>query len=123
MAPHAEESVGTHTGHEDVQHQQENERNMPKPGEYIQFDHLPAGGPLNRWSHFMTRDHDYPGAQASLFALYFSQKLPNGGASCRNPDTSRPTGSALGCGKLRMLCSAEAIISLLPIFTLSRRRA
>ncbi|KAK4651008.1 hypothetical protein QC762_0115940 [Podospora pseudocomata] len=73
MAPHAEESVGTHTGHENVQHQQENERNMPKPGEYIQFDHLPAGGPLNRWSHFMTRDHDYPGAQASLFALYFSQ--------------------------------------------------
>ncbi|KAK0736442.1 dihydroxy-acid/6-phosphogluconate dehydratase [Apiosordaria backusii] len=83
MAPHAEESLGTHSGHENVQQQdnglhqngdqqqqqhRQDERNMPKPGEYIQFDHLPPGGPLNRWSHFMTRGHDYPGAQAMLYS-------------------------------------------------------
>lgn len=31
--------------------------------QYIQFKCLPAGGPLNRWSHAITREHDYPGAQ------------------------------------------------------------
>ena len=31
--------------------------------EYSQFKSLPPGGPLNRWSHALTNDHDYPGAQ------------------------------------------------------------
>ncbi|KAK4237613.1 dihydroxy-acid and 6-phosphogluconate dehydratase [Achaetomium macrosporum] len=61
MAPHAESAQdGQTNGHD--------ERNMPKPEEYIQFECLPAGGPLNRWSHFMTREHDFPGAQAMLYA-------------------------------------------------------
>ncbi|KAK3994230.1 dihydroxy-acid and 6-phosphogluconate dehydratase [Cladorrhinum sp. PSN332] len=65
MAPHKEDSperqIGLENGHS-------TERNVPKPGEYIQFDHLPPGGPLNRWSQFMTRGHDFPGAQAMLYA-------------------------------------------------------
>ncbi|KAI0887653.1 dihydroxy-acid dehydratase [Annulohypoxylon maeteangense] len=35
--------------------------------QYIQFKCLPPGGPLNRWSHTITREHDYPGAQAMLY--------------------------------------------------------
>ncbi|KAK8065750.1 dihydroxy-acid dehydratase [Apiospora hydei] len=35
--------------------------------QYIQFDCLPPGGPLNRWSHSITREHDFPGAQAMLY--------------------------------------------------------
>ncbi|KAI0020897.1 dihydroxy-acid dehydratase [Xylariomycetidae sp. FL0641] len=35
--------------------------------QYIQFRCLPAGGPLNRWSHVVTREHDFPGAQAMLY--------------------------------------------------------
>ncbi|RYP08875.1 hypothetical protein DL765_008656 [Monosporascus sp. GIB2] len=35
--------------------------------QYIQFRCLPPGGPLNRWSHMITRGHDYPGAQAMLY--------------------------------------------------------
>ncbi|WYZ39706.1 hypothetical protein EsH8_IV_000047 [Colletotrichum jinshuiense] len=35
--------------------------------DYIQFKSLPAGGPLNRWSHTITREHDFPGAQAMLY--------------------------------------------------------
>ncbi|KAI2636567.1 dihydroxy-acid dehydratase [Hypomontagnella submonticulosa] len=35
--------------------------------QYIQFKCLPPGGPLNRWSHAITRGHDYPGAQAMLY--------------------------------------------------------
>ena len=62
MAPHKEDSPERQVGLDDGSH---TERNMPKPGEYIQFDHLPPGGPLNRWSQFMTRGHDFPGAQAS----------------------------------------------------------
>lgn len=63
MAPHADESQegknghGSGSGHSD--------RNVPKPGEYIQFECLPPGGPLNRWSQVMTREHDFPGAQVS----------------------------------------------------------
>ncbi|KAI0481307.1 dihydroxy-acid/6-phosphogluconate dehydratase [Xylariaceae sp. FL0804] len=34
---------------------------------YIQFRCLPPGGPLNRWSHMLTREHDFPGAQAMLY--------------------------------------------------------
>ncbi|KAI0006386.1 dihydroxy-acid dehydratase [Xylariaceae sp. FL0662B] len=35
--------------------------------QYIQFKCLPPGGPLNRWSHMLTREHDFPGAQAMLY--------------------------------------------------------
>lgn len=31
--------------------------------DYLQFNCLPPGGPLNRWSAGLTRDHDLPGAQ------------------------------------------------------------
>jgi dihydroxy-acid dehydratase len=39
------------------------DRNAPKYDDYIQFKTLPPGGPLNRWSHAVTREHDFPGAQ------------------------------------------------------------
>ena len=44
-------------------------RNVPKEGEYVQWRTLPAGNPdqLNRWSHFLTREHEFPGAQVSSF--------------------------------------------------------
>lgn len=47
------------------------ERNLPKEGEYIQWRTLPAGNPdqLNRWSHFLTREHEFPGAQVSNKAV------------------------------------------------------
>lgn len=68
MAPHADRDE-SHTGQNPGQQGQGNgngdERNLPKAGEYIQFECLPPGGPLNRWSHFLTRDHDFPGAQVS----------------------------------------------------------
>ncbi|KHO01226.1 dihydroxy-acid dehydratase [Metarhizium album ARSEF 1941] len=35
--------------------------------DYIQFNCLPPGGPLNRWSTTLTREHDFPGAQAMLY--------------------------------------------------------
>ncbi|KAK6080791.1 dihydroxy-acid dehydratase [Seiridium cupressi] len=35
--------------------------------QYIQFKCLPPGGALNRWSHMITREHDFPGAQAMLY--------------------------------------------------------
>ncbi|GAB0132398.1 hypothetical protein EsDP_00000836 [Epichloe bromicola] len=35
--------------------------------DYIQFKCLPPGGSLNRWSTVLTRDHDFPGAQAMLY--------------------------------------------------------
>lgn len=39
--------------------------------EYTHFKALPPGGPLNRWSHALTKDHDFPGAQVSLcFAIF-----------------------------------------------------
>lgn len=40
-------------------------RNVPRDGDYIQWDCLPPGGALNRWSHSMTKGHDYVGAQVS----------------------------------------------------------
>ncbi|KAK0704443.1 dihydroxy-acid/6-phosphogluconate dehydratase [Lasiosphaeris hirsuta] len=43
-------------------------RNEPKYDDYIQWKALPAGGALNRWSQNMTRGHDFPGAQAMLYA-------------------------------------------------------
>lgn len=38
-------------------------RDPKAPEDYIQFPCLPPGGPLNRWSAKITREHDYPGAQ------------------------------------------------------------
>lgn len=35
--------------------------------DYAPFRILPPGGPLNRWSHFITKGHDFPGAQAMLY--------------------------------------------------------
>ncbi|KAL7905333.1 dihydroxy-acid/6-phosphogluconate dehydratase [Trichoderma velutinum] len=35
--------------------------------DYLQFPCLPPGGGLNRWSRKITKDHDYPGAQAMLY--------------------------------------------------------
>ncbi|TWU70858.1 hypothetical protein ED733_000816 [Metarhizium rileyi] len=35
--------------------------------DYVQFNCLPPGGPLNRWSTTLTRNHDFPGAQAMLY--------------------------------------------------------
>ncbi|KAL7809406.1 dihydroxy-acid/6-phosphogluconate dehydratase [Trichoderma aethiopicum] len=35
--------------------------------DYLQFPCLPPGGPLNRWSRRITKDHDFPGAQAMLY--------------------------------------------------------
>ncbi|PTD11124.1 Dihydroxy-acid dehydratase [Fusarium culmorum] len=35
--------------------------------DYIPFPCLPPGGALNRWSTKITREHDYPGAQAMLY--------------------------------------------------------
>ncbi|KAL2017258.1 hypothetical protein VTK56DRAFT_2370 [Thermocarpiscus australiensis] len=60
MAPHADESQAGRNG--------QGERNMPNPDDYVQFEYLPPGGPLNRWSQAMTRGHDFPGAQAMLYA-------------------------------------------------------
>ncbi|KAF4807822.1 putative dihydroxy-acid dehydratase [Colletotrichum siamense] len=37
--------------------------------DYLQFKTLPPGGPLNRWSHVLTREHDFPGAKASQDTL------------------------------------------------------
>lgn len=72
MAPHADEARGFPNGRENVQGNGSSstshgngQRNMPDPGDYIQFECLPPGGPLNRWSHAMTREHDFPGAQVS----------------------------------------------------------
>ncbi|KAK4186687.1 hypothetical protein QBC35DRAFT_386580 [Podospora australis] len=82
MAPHAEHSPERSTipenGHTTTHDHQEGqgERNMPSSVDYVHFEHLPPGGPLNRWSHFMTRDHDFPGAQVGSFALFFSSQLP-----------------------------------------------
>ncbi|KAL2189226.1 hypothetical protein L209DRAFT_269394 [Thermothelomyces heterothallicus CBS 203.75] len=59
MAPHANEAPVGQNDHPD--------RNLPKPGDYLQFDCLPPGGPLNRWSQVLTRGHDFPGAQVSHF--------------------------------------------------------
>lgn len=41
------------------------ERNLPREGDYIQWEELPPGGSLNRWSHAMTKEHDFIGAQVS----------------------------------------------------------
>lgn len=43
----------------------ESTRNLPKDGDYIQWDCAAPEGQLNRWSTSMTKDHDYTGAQVS----------------------------------------------------------
>lgn len=35
--------------------------------DFIQFKCLPPGDALNRWSATVTREHDFPGAQAMLY--------------------------------------------------------
>jgi len=35
--------------------------------DYIEFNCLPPGGKLNRWSQNLTNGHDFPGAQAMLY--------------------------------------------------------
>lgn len=65
MAPHADESQEGKNGHGSGNGNGHGDRNVPRPGEYIQFECLPPGGPLNRWSQVMTREHDFPGAQVS----------------------------------------------------------
>ncbi|KAL2257449.1 hypothetical protein VTK26DRAFT_166 [Humicola hyalothermophila] len=67
MAPHADELGGGQNCREGSQENEQSGRNMPAPGDYIQFDALPPGGPLNRWSQALTKDHDFPGAQAMLY--------------------------------------------------------
>lgn len=49
-------------------------RIMATPGDdpkssssFIQFKCLPPNGSLNRWSSVLTREHDFPGAQAMLY--------------------------------------------------------
>lgn len=37
--------------------------------DYIQFECLPPGGALNRWSARLTKDHDFPGAQVRCDTL------------------------------------------------------
>ncbi|EHA48200.1 dihydroxy-acid dehydratase [Pyricularia oryzae 70-15] len=39
-----------------------------RPGDYLDFERRPPGGPLNRWSSKITTGHDFPGAQAMLYA-------------------------------------------------------
>jgi hypothetical protein len=48
-------------------------------GEYLEFPILPPGGPLNRWSHKITREHDFPGAQVRF--KRWSWLLPRCGQS------------------------------------------
>ncbi|KAM3537960.1 hypothetical protein ARSEF1564_009123 [Beauveria bassiana] len=38
------------------------------------FDCLPPGGALNRWSTGITREHDFPGAQAMLYGATFPEE-------------------------------------------------
>ncbi|ATY61720.1 dihydroxy-acid dehydratase [Cordyceps militaris] len=42
-------------------------RDPKSSSDFIQFNCLPAGGALNRWSAGITRAHDFPGAQAMLY--------------------------------------------------------
>ncbi|PSR80424.1 dihydroxy-acid dehydratase [Coniella lustricola] len=41
---------------------------MPGQDDYIQWPCLPPGGALNRWSHAITREHDFVAAKAMLYA-------------------------------------------------------
>ncbi len=50
-------------------------RNEPKQDDYIQWKVLPPGGPLNRWSQNLTRDHDFPGAQVREYSPSVSARL------------------------------------------------
>jgi len=55
----------------------------PVPGDdpksspdYVQFKCLPPGGPLNRWSTTLTREHDFPGAQVREGPLPADEPAP-----------------------------------------------
>ncbi|CAI4219002.1 unnamed protein product [Parascedosporium putredinis] len=49
--------------------------------DYAPFRILPPGGPLNRWSHFITKGHDFPGAQTDKDtmpkAMLYGAGVPN----------------------------------------------
>ncbi|KAM7212841.1 hypothetical protein V8F06_011787 [Rhypophila decipiens] len=66
MAPHIQETMPIQQNgySHNINHNPE-PRNEPKDGDYIQWQALPPGGPLNRWSQKLTRGHDSPGAQVS----------------------------------------------------------
>ncbi|KAK4215406.1 dihydroxy-acid and 6-phosphogluconate dehydratase [Rhypophila decipiens] len=68
MAPHIQETMPMQQNgySHNINHNPE-PRNEPKDGDYIQWQALPPGGPLNRWSQKLTRGHDSPGAQAMLY--------------------------------------------------------
>lgn len=68
MAPHADETQSGQGGQsgQSGQGNGHGDRNVPKPGDYLQFESLPPNGPLNRWSQVLTRDHDFPGAQVRI---------------------------------------------------------
>ncbi|KAK1751445.1 dihydroxy-acid and 6-phosphogluconate dehydratase [Echria macrotheca] len=70
MAPHADETPRAPSATTAMDHANDVQtgRNEPKHDDYIQWKTLPPGGPLNRWSHALTREHDFPGAQAMLYA-------------------------------------------------------
>lgn len=69
MAPHADEAPAAQNG-------EANARNVPREGDYLQPEVLPTGGNLNRWSHVLTRGHDFPGAQVSSTSSLFHLFLP-----------------------------------------------
>lgn len=54
----------------------EGARNVPREDDYIQWPELPPGGPLNRWSHFITREHDFVAAKVSVKHSYMKPPPP-----------------------------------------------
>lgn len=67
--------IKPHTnGHSMLEKPYTNGNTKPEKPTYIDFPHLEPGTilngkpALNRWSHKLTREHDYPGAQAMLYA-------------------------------------------------------
>lgn len=60
-------------------------RDPKAPEDYIQFPCLPPGGPLNRWSAKITREHDYPGAQVCCWVCL----VRGGGRGIRLPVSKR----------------------------------
>ena len=113
MAPHADETHGSASSHTlaptpDDATAAVSSRNEPGYDDYIQWKTLPpSSGVLNRWSHSLTREHDFPGAQVSLqtsyiFLINIYIFLQNKIEGCHptsspaylpapNPDASRPS--------------------------------
>lgn len=70
------------------------DRNEPKYDDYIKFKTLPPGGPLNRWSHAVTREHDFPGAQVRS-----SSSCPPLRPACAGAKTRRKPVRPLGASE------------------------